>query len=127
MGQMAGGNHTQVITGSQKYSTAGKKGNNSIDLGSKAATQNITHQVMASKHGGQFGNSTQYVSRAYTQSPGSVGGQTNKMNTIQVPHSSQGGQGNGMNLNISELYKQYAQKSFIGGDGQGPTVVSGSG
>ena len=39
-------NNTQIITSSQKYSTAGKKGNNSIDLGSKAAAQNITHTVM---------------------------------------------------------------------------------
>ena len=70
---------------------------------------------MNAKQGGQFGNSTQYVSRAYTQSPGSVGAHSSKMNTIQVPHSSQGGAGGGavngqglVNLNISELYKQYA-------------------
>ena len=48
------------------------------------------------------------------------------MNTIQVPHSSQGGAGGGtangqglVNLNISELYKQYAQKQFIGNEGSG--------
>jgi hypothetical protein len=87
--------NTQVIQG-QKYSTAGKKGNNSIDMGSRATnpTQNMTN-ISNNK----FGNSTQYVSRAYTQSPASA----NKMNTIQPPN----------NLNISELYKQYAQKSFI--------------
>ena len=36
------------------------------------------------------------------------------MSTIQVPSSNQGN-----NLNISELYKQYAQKSYIG-EAQGP-------
>jgi hypothetical protein len=49
---MGGANNTQVINSSQKYATAGKKGNNSIDLGSKAAAQNVTHTVMAAKQGG---------------------------------------------------------------------------
>ena len=70
---MSGANNTQVISSSQKYSTAGKKGNNSIDLGSRATTN------MNTTHGNKFGNSTQYV-RAYTQSPGSVA--SGKMNTI---------------------------------------------
>lgn len=66
---------------------------------------------MANVPPNKFGNSTQYVSRAYTQSPGSV--QSNKINTIQQPPN------NPMNLNISELYKQYAQKSFIAADAGG--------
>lgn len=52
-GSLIQGNATQLISSSQKYQSVGpKKGNNSIDLGSKAAAHNITQNVMNQKASG---------------------------------------------------------------------------
>lgn len=48
---------------------------------------------------------------AQTSSPGKFGGTSAKMNTIQAPHGSDPNQALA-NMNISDLYKQYAQKSY---------------
>ena len=48
---------------------------------------------------------------AATSSPGKFGGTSAKMNTIQAPHGSDPNQALA-NMNITDLYKQYAQKSY---------------